>query len=92
MSTLKPDHDKKLEQENTELKGIIEQMTKEMHVIKDNALEQSEKKEQVYELRREVFKLQNENRRLEMEITLLNSEDNQKKEIRVYQEIAELKN
>jgi predicted nucleic acid-binding Zn-ribbon protein len=52
-----------LETENGELKTIIEQMTKEIGTIREQKIQQnsvgkeSTQNEQLYELRREVFKL-----------------------------------
>jgi hypothetical protein len=52
-----------LETENGELRTIVEQMTKAMQTIKDQAVQkedegQTGQNEQVYELRRELFRLQ----------------------------------
>ena len=86
-----------LETENGELRTIVEQMTKAMQTVKDQAAQkegegQAGQNEQVYELRRELFRLQQDLRRLELENEMLRSSDRVKKEEQAYQEVARLEN
>ena len=63
---------------------MTEQMTRELNAMREHASESSDKKEALYELRRELFKVQQDNRRLEMENSLLKSDEHLKKEQKAY--------
>ena len=98
--TLKEELDQKkvrlleLETENGELKTIVEQMTKAMQsqAVQKEAEGQASQSEQLYSLRRELFKLQQDQRRLELENEMLRSSERVKKEEQAYQEVARLEN
>ena len=91
-----------LETENGEMKTLIEQMTREVQMLKDqttnkqkqdaqaNELDQSE---QVYELRRENFRLAADLRRIQLDNELLRASDgNANKDFAQFQEVAKLEN
>ena len=90
-----------LETENGELKTMIEQMTKEVQNLKEqienrkvNEANNAEldQNEQLYELRRENFRLAADVRRLQLDNELLRSDERGKKEEMTFQEIARLEN
>ena len=90
-----------LETENGELKTMIEQMTKEVQNLKEQIenrkvneanVAELDQNEQLYELRRENFRLAADVRRLQLDNELLRSDERGKKEEMTFQEIARLEN
>ena len=87
-----------LETENGELKTLIEQMTKDAKIMKSkvsdgkDAGENEQVAEQVYELRRENFRLAADVRRLQLDNEMLRSDERAKRQEAPYQEISKLEN
>lgn len=86
-----------LETENGEMKTMIEHMAREVKILKETTEKKAlntelDQSEQVYELRRENFRLAADVRRLQLENEMLRSGDVGKKEEASFHEIARLEN